>query len=130
VGDGPLDRVRRICGALPETSERPSHGVPAFFVRGKKVFVMFVQDDHYEGRPAIWCPAPPGVQQDLVDTEPERFFVPQYVGRSGWLGVWLDVDVDWDEIAGIVSESYRSVAPKQLVSQLDRVESPRGKGQL
>ncbi|MGH4011346.1 MAG: MmcQ/YjbR family DNA-binding protein [Pseudonocardiaceae bacterium] len=115
-----MDRVRRICGALPETSERPSHGVPAFFVRGKKVFVMFVQDDHYDGRPAIWCSAPLGVQHELVGAEPERFFVSPYVGHRGWLGVRLDVDVDWDEIAGIVRESYRSVAPKQLSSRLDQ----------
>ena len=114
-----LDRLREICLALPETTERPSHGAPTFFVRDKKTFVMFMDDHHGDGRLAIWCAAPEGVQGSLVDEEPERFFVPPYVGHRGWLGVRLDVDVDWDEIAGIVEDGYRLVAPKRLVAELD-----------
>jgi len=104
---------------FPEATERLSHGEPTWFVRDKKVFVMF--DDHHHGAEhiAIWCPAPPGVQGALVDEEPERFFVPPYVGHRGWVGVRLDVEVDWDEVAGIAADSYRMVAPKQLVAQLD-----------
>lgn len=114
-----LEQMRAICMALPEMVERPSHGSPAFFVRGKKTVAMFLDDHHGDGRLAIWCPAPPGVQEDMVRLEPERFFRPPYVGPSGWLGVRLDVDVDWAEVDGIVRDAYRKVAPKRLVAQLD-----------
>jgi len=114
-----LDRMRKICMALPETTERPSHGAPTWFIRDKKTFVMFHDDHHGDGRLAIWCAAPPGVQEMLVEQEPERFFRPPYVGHRGWLGVRLDVDVDWDEMATIAEEAYRAVAPKQLIAKLD-----------
>jgi len=114
-----LARVRALCLALPETTERLSHGAPTFFVRGKKTFVMYLDDHHGDGRLAIWCAAPAGVQPTLVDEEPERFFVPPYVGGRGWLGLRLDRDVDWDEVAGIVEDAYRMVAPRQLVALLD-----------
>ena len=114
-----LDRVRRICLDLPEVSERPSHGSPAWFVRGKKTVAMFVNDHHGDGILGIWCPAFPGVQAEMVEAEPERFFRPPYVGPSGWLGVRLDREVDWDEIASILADSYRKVAPKTLVAKLD-----------
>jgi hypothetical protein len=114
-----LTEVRRICGDLPEVSERPSHGSPAWFVRGKKTFVMFLDDHHDDGRLAIWCAAPPGVQEQLVEQEPQRFFRPPYVGVRGWLGVCLDVDPDWGEVAAICADAYRQVAPKKLVAELD-----------
>jgi hypothetical protein len=114
-----LARVREICLALPEVSERLSHGSPAWFIRGKKTLVMYLDDHHGDGRLAIWCPAPPGVQEAMVREEPERFFRPPYVGPSGWLGVRLDRDPDWDEIAGIVEDAYRKVAPKRLAALLD-----------
>lgn len=113
-----LARVREACHALPEVEERLSHGSPAFFVRGKKTFVMFLDDHHGDGILGIWCAAPPGVQGELVDTEPERFFVPPYVGHRGWLGVRLDVDVDWDEVGDIVTDAYCAVAPAPLVRQV------------
>jgi hypothetical protein len=114
-----LKQVRKICMALPEVTERPSHGSPTWFIRGKKTFVMFLNDHHGDGRLAIWCAAPPGVQGELVEEEPERFFVPPYVGHRGWLGVRLDVDVDWDEIAGLAEDAFRQVAPKTLAALLD-----------
>jgi hypothetical protein len=114
-----LPRVRKVCLALPEVTERLSHGAPTFFVRGKKTFVMFLDDHHGDGRLALWCAAPPGAQGSLVEEEPDRFFVPPYVGGRGWIGVRLDVDVDWDEIADIVEDAYRMVAPKTLVAQLE-----------
>ena len=114
-----LKRVRAICLALPETNERASHGSPAFFVRDRKTLAMFLDNHHGDGRLAIWCPAPAGVQAELVRQEPHRFFVPAYVGHRGWVGVRLDVDVDWDEVADIVEDAYRLVAPKKLVAQLD-----------
>jgi hypothetical protein len=114
-------RLQQICGALPETSERLSHGSPSWFVRDKKSLVKLVDDHHGDGRLAIWCPAPPGVQGELVAQEPERFFVPPYVGPSGWIGLRLDVDVDWDEVAGLVEDAFRHVAPKRVVARLDGV---------
>ena len=114
-----LGKVRAICLALPETTERPSHGAPTWFVRDKKTFVMFHDDHHGDGRLAIWCAAPPGVQELLVEEEPRRFFRPPYVGHRGWLGVRLDVEVDWDELTQIVEDAYRVVAPKQLIAKLD-----------
>lgn len=114
-----LRQVRKICLALPEVSERLSHGAPSFFVRGKKTVCMFVDDHHGDGILGLWCPALPGVQEELVTSEPDRFYRPPYVGPSGWIGVRLDRDVDWGEIAEIVTDSYRKVAPKTLVKQLD-----------
>jgi hypothetical protein len=114
-----LAEIRRICLALPEVEERLSHGAPTFFVRGKKTFVTFVDDHHGDGRVAIWCAAPPGVQAQLVEQEPRRFFRPPYVGHRGWLGVEVDVDPDWDEVGEICAEAYRLVAPKALVAALD-----------
>ena len=114
----PIDQLRALCMALPEATERLSHGEPTWFVRGRKTFVMFA-DRHHDDKVAFWCPAPPGVQEELVRTEPERFFRPPYVGVHGWLGVRLDVDVDWGEIDQIVREAYRHVAPKKLAALLD-----------
>jgi hypothetical protein len=124
--DESLAQVRASCLALPEATERLSHGSPAFFVRGKHTFVMFLDDHHGDGRLALWCAAPPGVQAALVDQEPHRFFRPPYVGHRGWLGVRLDVDVGWREIDGIVRDAYLTVAPKKLAALLtdDRPGDP------
>jgi hypothetical protein len=108
-----LARLRRICLGLPEVSERRSHGEPAWFVRGKRLFVTFA-DRHHDDRVAFWCAAPPGAQEALVANYPERFFRPPYVGHRGWLGVRLDVAVDWGEIEELVRDAYVAVAPKRL----------------
>ena len=110
-----LERVRAICLELPETSERLSHGAPTFFVRDKRAFLMVLTNHHGDGRFAIWCAAPEGIQQALVDADPERFFVPPYVGHRGWLGLRLDRAFDRDELAGIAEDAYAKVAPKTLV---------------
>src|SRR5439155_25219868 len=110
-----LERIREICLALPETSERPSHGAPTFFVRDKRAFVMVLTNHHGDGRFAIWCAAAPGMQAMLVESDPERFFVPPYVGHRGWLGFRLDRALDWDELAGLVEDAYAEVAPPRLV---------------
>jgi hypothetical protein len=110
-----LARLREICLALPETSERLSHGAPTFFVRDKRAFVMVMTDHHGDGRFALWCAAPEGMQRMLVEADAERFFVPPYVGHRGWLGVRLDRGINWDEIAGIAEDAYASVAPRKLV---------------
>ena len=120
VSDEPDEwlRVRSLCLALPEVTERPSHGAPTFFVRNK-TFVMLHDDHHGDGRLAMWCAAPTGVQAVLVETEPERFFRPPYVGHRGWIGVELDRDPDWDEISAIVEDAFRTIAPARLVATLE-----------
>ncbi len=120
----PLESLRALCLALPETTERLSHGEPTWFVRGKKTFVMYA-DHHHGDRLAFWCAAPDGMQEALVTSDPERFFVPPYVGHRGWLGVYLDLPAappDWDQIAELVVESYRRVAPRGLAARLDAGE--------
>src|SRR5690348_12998 len=89
-----LQRVRRLCLALPAVTERATHGEAGFFVADKKLFVM--TDDHHHGadRLAIWCAAAPGVQESAVARDPARFFRPPYVGSRGWLGVRLDTAPD------------------------------------
>ena len=101
-----LERLREVCLALPDASERLSHGAPTFFVRGKRAFVMVMNNHHGDGRFALWCAAPDGMQRALVDADSERFFVPPYVGHRGWLGVRLDRGFEWDEIVGIVEDAY------------------------
>lgn len=118
-GEAVLERMREVAMALPEVTERLSHSTPTFFIRDKKVLVHLFENHHGDGRLALWCAAGPGVQAELVDQEPERFFVPPYVGHRGWIGLRLDVEPDWVEVAGLVEEAYRLVAPKTLVKRLD-----------
>ena len=117
--DDALDRVRSICMAFPEVTERASHGSPAWFVRDKKTIAMFLDDHHGDGRLAIWCAAEPGVQVSLVASDPEVFFVPAYVGHRGWVGVSLDKGLGWDEVGEILEDAFRHVAPAKLIAQLD-----------
>lgn len=115
----PLEALRRICLSLPGTTERLSHGEPTWFIRDKKAFVMFA-DHHHNDRLAFWCAAPQGVQESFVSAEPAAFFRPPYVGHRGWLGVYLDVPVDWDRMDDIVEQAYRTIAPKELIVELDQ----------
>ena len=123
AGLAALDRLREICLALPEVNERPSHMTPTFFIRDKKVLCHLWEDHHGDGRLAIWCPAPDGVQKDVTEREPERFFVPRYVGHRGWIGLRLDVEVDWSEVAAVLDDAYRVAAPKTLIRELDERRS-------
>jgi hypothetical protein len=119
-----VEQLRALCLSLPGTTERLSHGEPAWFVGGKKTFVTLA-DHHHDDRFAFWCAAPPGAQEILTRAAPGRFFRPPYVGHRGWLGVWLDVPVDWDEIAGLIADAYRMVAPPRLLAEFDaRVATP------
>ena len=121
IGRDPLASLREICLSFPETTERLSHGEPTWFVRDKKVFVTYA-DHHHDDRLGFWCAAPPGAQEEMMSTSPERFFRPPYVGHRGWLGVYLDVEVDWDEVAELVTESYCMLAPRKLVALVERPE--------
>jgi hypothetical protein len=115
-----FEQLRRLCLALPETNERLSHGQPTFFVRDKRPFVMVLDNHHGDGRFAMWCAAQDGLQEMLVEADPQRFFRPPYVGHRGWLGVRLDRGVHWDELAGIVEDAYAEVAPPKLVDEARR----------
>lgn len=111
-----LVRIREICLSLPEVVEKPfgGHTAPSFRVRDK-LFVMTSEDGL-----SMTFKAGPGVQEALVAEGPERFFVPKYVGSKGWVGARLDVDHDWDEMAELIEDSYRLIAPKRLVNLLDQ----------
>ena len=124
-----LPRLRKMCLALPEVTERISHGEPSWFVRGKKLFVTFV-NHHHDDRVGFWCAAPEGAQEMLVLGDPRRFFRPPYVGHRGWLGVYLDLDEppEWSLIADLVVEAYRCVAPARLLAELAAKSEERGGG--
>jgi len=109
-GEDHLRRVRRICMSLPETTEKISHGEPTFFVR-KKVYTMFANNHHNDGRIAVWLPAPPGVQQSLTHTAPATYFKPPYVGPRGWIGIELRAIGD-DELAEHIREAWQFIAAK------------------
>ena len=111
-----LERVRKICFGFPETTERLSHGAPTFFVRGKKVFVMFADNHHGDGRIAVWVGASPGLQEQLISSVPETFFKPPYVGVRGWVGIQLDQISD-EDLQFYIKGSWFLVAPKKLQAQ-------------
>ncbi|RZU43473.1 MmcQ/YjbR family DNA-binding protein [Edaphobacter modestus] len=112
-----LSRVRRICSALPATSEKLSHGEPTFFVN-KKVFTMFANNHHHDGHIAIWIPAPPGAQHALIRYSAKKYFKPPYVGVSGWVGIELG-EVSDEELSLHILEAWRMIAPKRLHSITD-----------
>jgi predicted DNA-binding protein (MmcQ/YjbR family) len=116
----PLARLRAICLGLPQAHEVVAWGEPTFRVRNK-MFAMYASENthHGAGRSAVWCKATHVDQDFLVRTEPQRFFVPPYVGPSGWVGIYLDRSPDWTVIADLLTTSYCLVAPKRLSAQLD-----------
>jgi len=115
----PLPKLRKLCLALPDAHEVEAWGEPTFRVRNK-LFAMFASADNHHGggRHAVWCKAAPGNQELMIRSAPARFFKPPYVGPSGWVGIWLDGKVDWEEVADLVRDSYLLVAPKRLVADL------------
>lgn len=117
MADKTLAELRKICMALPEAHEKVfgGHTIPTFRVRDK----IFVEYAEAGGRPALRCKAPSGAQQVLVGSDPDRFFVPRYVGHNGWIGMWLDKAPDWDLVRGLITDSYRMTAPKRLAVTLD-----------
>ena len=120
-----LERVRKLCLSLPETSERLSHGEPTFFVR-KKVFVMFANNHHGDDRIAVWLPVPSGFQAELIKTSPATYFKPPYVGVRGWVGVNLD-QVGEDDLRFLIYTAWELVARKRLLIQIrDRASEQSG----
>jgi predicted DNA-binding protein (MmcQ/YjbR family) len=117
-----LDRLRAICLAYPEASEQGGVGDPTFKVRDKIFAMRHGVGEHksHGTRMSLWCKAPPGAQDVLVRSDPARYFVPPYVGHHGWVGVYLDGELDWALIADMIDDSYRMTAPKRLVAQIDQ----------
>ena len=112
-----LERVRRMCLAQLETSEKLSHGEPTFFVH-KKVFVMFANNHHNDGHVAVWLPVPPGIQATLIEMEPDIFFKPPYVGGRGWIGIELSRISD-EELQFYIQVAWELIALKRLLAKLD-----------
>ena len=124
--DDLLIQLRSVALGLPGVSEKISQHCPAFYVR-KRAFGRFHSSDFAaDGRPSLWCQAEPGVAADMAASDPDRFYQPEPSAGgvfSSWLGVFLDTEgedvVVWAEIAAIVTDAYRQVAPKKLIAQLD-----------
>jgi len=121
----PLERLRRLCLALPEAHEKIAWGEPTFRVKDK-LFAMFAAagNHHGAGRVAVWVKAKAENQSLMVGAEPTRFFVPPYVGPSGWIGVWLDRGTDWNGLGALLEDAYRLTAPRRLLAQLGGVGVP------
>jgi len=101
-----LDRIRALCLRFPGTSERDSHGAPSFFIDGKRSFLQYRLNHHGDGRIAVWAAAAPGVQGTLVESEPELFYVPAYVGHLDWVGIRLDRGAAWEQIEAVIGDAY------------------------
>lgn len=121
-----FEHIRALALALPGVNERLSHGVPCFFVRDKRPLCYYHNDHRGDGRISLWCPAPAGAQEMLTSAAPNRFFKPAMSANgtfSSWLGVYLDTsspdEIDWDEIASILEDAFRTVAPKKLIAELE-----------
>ncbi len=115
--DEALARVRAICLALPETTERQAWGAPTFRVK-ERLFAHYRDNHHNDGRLALWLAMPPGAQETLIPAAPDRFFIPPYEGRRGWIGMRLDGEPDWEEVGTMVEMAYRTVARKPLLAKL------------
>ena len=121
----PLPKLRKICLSLPGATEVEAWGSPTF--RCGKIFAMYASasDHHGAGRHGVWLKAAFGVQEMMIRERPERFFKPPYVGPSGWIGVWLDKRPNWTEVAELVEDSWKLIAPKKVLQQ--KVDGGRGK---
>lgn len=122
--DSLLAPLRDICLAYPATEEvwEGSVGKPVYKVNGK----IFAMQHGHEGKPSVWLKAPPGVQEALIATAPERYFRPPYVGHKGWVGAWLDAGTPWPEIEDLVDDSWRMTATKTLVRELEAQAGAEG----
>ncbi len=121
-----IARLRRICMALPEVTEKIAWGEPTW--RAGKLFAQLDTHHHGAAHVAVWLPARPGVQEDLVAEDPTHYFRPPYVGHKGWVGVRIDNAPDWKAVASLVADAYREVAPQHLRARLDASATPRPRG--
>jgi predicted DNA-binding protein (MmcQ/YjbR family) len=115
----PLTRLRKLCLALPEAHEVEAWGEPTFRVKNKLFAMHAAANNHHGGgRPAVWLKSTREEQARLLAAFPGRFFSPPYVGKGGWVGIWLDEEPDWDLVADFVREAYLLIAPKKLAARL------------
>jgi hypothetical protein len=121
-----FEQIRKSCLSFPGTSERESHGAPTFFLNEKKSFVQYRYNHHGDGRIALWCAAPSGIQAMLVESEPDVYFVPPYVGYLGWVGMRLDRHAAWSEITGMLENAYLTKAPPKYKEMLKNSRSTEG----
>ena len=101
-------KIEKLLLALPDVSVRLSHGHPGYF-RKKRQFAFYMERFHDDPHVAVWCAAPDGMQQALIEGEPEHYFRPPYVGHRGWIGVRLDTGLAWDNVAGALEDAYDCV---------------------
>ncbi len=113
-----MERLRRLCLAMPEAVEKPSHGEPTWFAGRGKVFAMLDDHHHRAEHLSVHLPMPLGAQEALVARDPQRFFRPPYVGSRGWVGLVLDGRPDWAEVERLVREAYLQVAPARLAGRV------------
>jgi predicted DNA-binding protein (MmcQ/YjbR family) len=111
-----IRKLREICLALPDTFEKEAWGECTFRVRGGSMFAMTDNNHHGSGHIAVWLKAPSMVQEIMVRSDPERFFIPPYVGKKGWLGVLIDAAPAWDEIAGMLKDAHALSSPKNALA--------------
>ncbi len=106
MGDEVIKKIRKVCLSFPETAEKLSWGAPTFRVRDR-MFAMYLNNHHQDGRVAVWCNAPLHVQEMAVQDDPKNFFVPPYVGKSGWVGMRLDLGISWKRASAMLDQAYR-----------------------
>lgn len=115
----PLAKLRRMCLALPESHEVEAWGEPTFRVRNR-IFAMYASSNthHGAGRPGAWIKAAHVTQDMLLRAEPERYFVPPYVGPKGWIGAFLDGKPDWEAVGDLLRDAHRELLPPRLRARL------------
>ena len=124
TAESALNTVRRICLSLPDTEEKIAWGEPTFRVGGR-LFAMFANDHHGDGRIALWCNAPEGAQRDIVASNEEVFFVPPYVGPGGWIGMRLDRKLGEKAIAAVIVQAYETTKAKLKTKKRRRAAEGR-----
>ena len=120
-----LDRLRKIVLAFPGAYEKVAWSAPTFRV-GERQFAMWVDNHHGVGFAGVWLKAPPGAQEELVASDPGRFYVPPYVGKGGWVGVKTDAKTDWSLLAGLLAEAYEGAAEGQSAAKIAKGPASAG----
>jgi len=123
-----LKRIRLICSSIPGTIEKTSHGEPTFFTP-RRVFAMFANNHHGDGHIAVWVPAAPGVQADLIEEAPDTYFRPPYVGGAGWVGVELS-NVDDERLGAVIREAFRLMTTKKIATSRSKPPGPKRPGRV
>jgi len=116
-----LARLRKAALTLPESHEVEAWGTSTFRIRKGKIFAMYAASSTHAGagRTGVWIKATQMNQQLMLGHAPDRFFFPPYVGKGGWIGVFLDGRTDWPELAELLADGWRLVAPKKVAALLD-----------